>query len=329
MKPLISVVIPALNAARTISKAVNSVQAQILDDCEIIVVDDASTDDTENEARIMDNGVMPLRIIRHRQNRGVSVARETGIRAAKGEWIALLDADDEWHELKLLTQYKVMERKGAAGRATICLAYYENYFTGQGYAIPRYLAGPDAQNLGEPRWRRFSQVELERGIATWELWFLPGSTLFAHRDTLAANGPFLENLGMGEDVEYMTRHIRRGGAVHVVPEGLAAYTFPELGKTYARGADFHRYMLETYRGWIADAYGNDVAVEYENRLFRDCAGRMIDWQKSADEMTLRGMQVQQPELHFTLADMPGARFRLAAFKKDQRKAANGIAGGPL
>lgn len=92
-----SVIMPVYNRAAVIARAVESVLRQTSPPAEIIIVDDGSEDET---ASILKQYLPQIRIIRQ-ENRGVSAARNAGIRAATGEWIALLDSDDEWLPQKL------------------------------------------------------------------------------------------------------------------------------------------------------------------------------------------------------------------------------------
>lgn len=94
---VISVVIPACNAEKYIARAVESVLKQTRPADEIIIVDDGSTDNTADVVRGFGDRV---RLIQQ-PNAGVSAARNAGIRAARGNWIAFLDADDEWLPEKL------------------------------------------------------------------------------------------------------------------------------------------------------------------------------------------------------------------------------------
>lgn len=97
MKPHISVVIPTYNRAGFVAGALESVLAQTEDDYEVIVVDDGSTDNTQDVLKpYMDK----IRYVRQ-NNAGVSSARNTGIQEAKGQWIAFLDSDDLWLPAKL------------------------------------------------------------------------------------------------------------------------------------------------------------------------------------------------------------------------------------
>ena len=96
----ISVVIPTFNRIRLVARAIDSVLKQSLNPYEIIVVDDGSDDGT---SEMIQNKYKSIKLIQQ-QNNGVSAARNKGIEHAKGDWIGLLDSDDEWTEKKLENQ---------------------------------------------------------------------------------------------------------------------------------------------------------------------------------------------------------------------------------
>lgn len=100
IREMVSVVIPSYNYGKFVVEAVESALAQTYSPLEVIVVDDGSTDDTrERLARYSDR----IKYI-WQENRGLSAARNTGIRNANGVWVALLDADDCWHPQKIEVQ---------------------------------------------------------------------------------------------------------------------------------------------------------------------------------------------------------------------------------
>ena len=101
---------PAFNSARFISRAIESVRAQSVEVVEILVVDDASTDDTAEVARALGARVIPML-----HNGGPGASRNAGIEAATTEWIATLDADDTWHPRKLELQYAALELEPKIG----------------------------------------------------------------------------------------------------------------------------------------------------------------------------------------------------------------------
>src|SRR4030042_308579 len=92
--PLISVIMPCLNGERHIQAAIDSVLAQTFDDFELIVVDNGSTDRTPE---ILDAVNDPRLRVLTLTDRGVSLARNLGLRAARGTFIAFIDSDDSWN----------------------------------------------------------------------------------------------------------------------------------------------------------------------------------------------------------------------------------------
>lgn len=104
--PAVSIIIPTFNRARVLARAVESVLVQNYSDFELIVVDDGSTDDTQQVL----SRFPQLRTIELSQNRGVSHARNTGIHQARGRRICFLDSDDWWMEGKLKAQVEWMDR---------------------------------------------------------------------------------------------------------------------------------------------------------------------------------------------------------------------------
>lgn len=106
LEPVFSVIIPTYNAASTVCRAIDSVLAQSFSDFELIVVDDASTDATV--ALIAERYQDRVQVIQKMSNYGSSVARNTGMNAAKGRYCAFLDADDAWHADKLGMVFSIL-----------------------------------------------------------------------------------------------------------------------------------------------------------------------------------------------------------------------------
>ena len=105
MVPLVSVIIPTYNRADLVRQALASVKAQTYRDFEIVVVDDGGTDGT---CEVL-SAWREIRVLRHARRRGVSAARNTGIAAARGQWLAFLDSDDLWLPDKLARQISWLE----------------------------------------------------------------------------------------------------------------------------------------------------------------------------------------------------------------------------
>jgi len=111
MKSTVSVIVPAYNAARYVAEAVESVLAQTHPPAEVLIVDDGSADDTEERLRPYGGRVRYI----YQQNQGVASARNRGLREARGNLIAFLDADDVWHPEKLRWQLMAFAQRPELG----------------------------------------------------------------------------------------------------------------------------------------------------------------------------------------------------------------------
>lgn len=109
--PKVSVIIPTHNRAAFLQAAIQSVLNQTFQDFEIIVVDDASKDETGEVVRSFTD--QRIRYIRHETNKGQGATRNAGLRHASGEYVALLDDDDEWMPQKLEKQVRLLDSTSA------------------------------------------------------------------------------------------------------------------------------------------------------------------------------------------------------------------------
>ncbi|MEO8483547.1 MAG: glycosyltransferase family 2 protein [Acidobacteriota bacterium] len=123
----ITVVIPTYNAVAFIGEAIASVHAQSLSPFEIIVVDDGSRDGTPDVVR---RDFPDVRVI-VQPNSGVSTARNAGLDAARGDWVAFLDADDTWTPTKLARQWEVIASAGPDLVCVHCNYYFFGLRTGE------------------------------------------------------------------------------------------------------------------------------------------------------------------------------------------------------
>jgi glycosyltransferase involved in cell wall biosynthesis len=186
-----SVVIPLYNKARFVESAVASALAQSLPPCEVIVVDDGSRDGGDAlVARIADPRV---RLVRQ-ANAGVSAARNNGIRQAAGDWVALLDADDEYHP----------EFLASLARAHACCP--EARMLGTRIKEVHEPTGAPVEFWGLPE--SFFEVELVEDLR--RRWFknvpLCSSSVAIHRGFLMENGiGFVEGESWGEDLDMWFR----------------------------------------------------------------------------------------------------------------------------
>ena len=161
----VSVVIPAFNAETTIEQAIASARRQTERRLEIIVVDDASSDQTSAIVADAAKADARVRLLRQPANAGPAAARNQGIAAAKGDWIALLDADDSYLPERLAKLLDLADRVGADMVAdNILLCDAGDQATGAAMIPPAQLpqalelstAEFIARNVGSPRTPRLS-----------------------------------------------------------------------------------------------------------------------------------------------------------------------------
>lgn len=136
--PLFSVVIPAYNASYFIRNTLDSVRFQTFDDYEIIIVNDGSRDDTLEvvKAYFTDFPNLSYKLI-NQENKGIGAARNIGIKEAKGEFVAFLDADDKWYKNKLLKVKSYLEEN-----SDIDFICHDEYWIEDGSIIKKVTYGP-------------------------------------------------------------------------------------------------------------------------------------------------------------------------------------------
>lgn len=204
VEPLVSVIIPAYNMAEYIGETIASVLEQTFTDYEIIVVNDGSPDTVQLE-RVL----TPYRdrIIYIKQaNRGCSGARNAAIQAARGRYIALLDADDVWEPDYLQLQVGILESDPG-----IDVLY------------------PDARIFGDSHLagKTFMEVMPSRGEVTFEALITERCKVMisvtAKRETIVRAGMFDERLRSAEDFDMWLRILQQGGRIHYHRKVLVHY----------------------------------------------------------------------------------------------------------
>jgi glycosyltransferase involved in cell wall biosynthesis len=175
------------NRRHTIAGAIASVQSQSHRDFELIVIDDGSTDDTREVVASLHDP--RIRLLVHGQNRGAAAARNTGLEAATGRYIAFLDSDDSWHPDKLERQLSELARLGSRTLASCT-----------GFVLHRQASGLSLDRIpeGGPDW--FSAL-LEGCFVS------PGTTLMAERSAIERIGVFDTELRRFEDWDWLLRYL--------------------------------------------------------------------------------------------------------------------------
>ncbi len=219
---LVSIIIPAFNAAEYIGETLDSVFAQTFTDYEVVVINDGSRD-TEALEKVLERYPEKLRYIKQ-ENKGAAAARNTGLRAAAGELVAFLDADDTWLPNFLEQQINLLQRSGAD------FVYADALLVGESP-----LSG-----------RTFMQAQPSRGEVTAasllavEVTVLT-STVLARKQPIIEVGLFNESIKRGHDFELWLRLAKHGVrfayqhdvlAHHrIIESGLSGDTISQLKRT--------------------------------------------------------------------------------------------------
>lgn len=195
--PLVSVLIPTFNRASLVERAIKSVLKQTYDHFELLIIDDHSTDNTESVIRSFDDD--RIKYLDNERKKGAQGARNTGILASQGSYIALLDSDDEWLPAKLKKQMKILTDK-----RDVDLVY-----TGQ---VSIYQDGSKQKFYRKPRENYFKELLKVNCIG-------PASTVVAKKICFLQIGLFDESLPAKQDYDMWLR-LSQEYDFYCIPEPL-------------------------------------------------------------------------------------------------------------
>lgn len=224
----ISVIIPAFNSSKTIEQAINSALTGQISDIEVVVVDDGSQDNTAEIVSKLQNKDPRIKLIK-KKNGGQSQARNMGLKAAQGEFVAFLDHDDLWLPGKTEKQLS----KFVEG---IDLVYSDSFVDRGGEKT--LWSGTNKLYSGQPL------LELAENN------FIPTLTVIMRRSLFDKIPPFNESLRYGEDYDIWFRTLLSGSRIDYVPEPLATYNFGVGISEGMRGR--YPHLLSLHQGWLKE-----------------------------------------------------------------------------
>jgi len=248
--PLVSAIVPCHNAGTFVREAVESIIRQGYQNIQIIVVDDGSTDDSVDQ---LDGFADRISLIRQR-NSGPASARNAGLRVAKGDYVAFLDADDAWHPRKIEVQLRHLLAHPACGIVYGRWLEWRCSADG-GWTKPSWpqddLDSPTTlQN--ESGWL-YLKLLLESVIHT--------SSVMFRSDVIRKAGMFDETLRKGQDLDYWLR-ASRISPIHKLDSTLSLYRIYGASLT-------HRPMDTNYQAVI-------IERAVSNWGLQDTEGRTLD-----------------------------------------------------
>ncbi|MDT3435479.1 glycosyltransferase family 2 protein [Haloarcula sp. 1CSR25-25] len=211
--PTVSVVLPTYNRGARLGRAVDSVLAQRVDDIEVIVVDDGSNDQTE---AVVDSFDDPrVNYMAHRENLGGAAARNTGIEASTGEYVAFLDDDDEWLPHKLENQLQCLSRRSEEWIAAYCDYRVKRHGAGRG--LKRLVGSLFSENASDT-YKHEGGAELIPKVLSKNLKLGGASTLIAKRNAVESIGGFDPEFARHQDWEFLVRLLHAGKLAYVDQE---------------------------------------------------------------------------------------------------------------
>jgi glycosyltransferase involved in cell wall biosynthesis len=268
-QPSVSIIIPAYNQAHFLAEAIDSALAQTARDFEVIVVDDGSTDETAAIIQAYADQVSAI----WQENQGLAGARNTGIRAARGHFVALLDSDDAWLPTYLENMLAVATKRPEAA------VYYcgVSYMDTAGQETPQ-----PGSNLVVPPGEMY-QTLLRAN-------FLVPSTILMRREAVSSVGLFDPAFRRLQDWELWLRMLRQGYTFAGLPDRLVRYrlhdsslsTNPADGQQAAMALAVKHFGPDDGQpvGWTADKRRMFGGV-YRYYALTTSLIRSADWQACA------------------------------------------------
>lgn len=245
--PAVSVIIPAYNRVHCVAAAVESVFAQTFTDFEIIAVDDGSSDGTHDVLKSFGDRI---RLIRQ-ENHGVSSARNTGVRAARGKWVAFLDSDDRWHADKLERQMAVLEKYNARLCFTRAVSDHGEIF-------------PDIEfisaTLREPN-LFYVENAVDSVCVSPRHPLIP--TMVADKALLERVGLFDESFPLAEDAELIFRLSFLSGFLYVDQPFVTVFEYSENSLTYSNRLISQARRNQSYLRLLSQMYWRLVETSPE------------------------------------------------------------------
>lgn len=252
--PRVSVIIPTYNRADKLPRSIESVLDQTLEDFELLVVDDGSTDDTAAVVTGYDDP--RVKYVPHEVNRGASAARNTGIDNAEGDYVALLDSDDEFAPEKLERQVGLLDSRSEEWVAAYCGVDIVFEEADRPNPLRQWLVEFVAE--GREMGGIEGGQELIGEVLSDRLHTSAGSTLLVDREVAEAIGGFDESFDWFQDPEFLIRVLERGKLAYVDAPLVKRYASDNPPADTLAAAD--EYYLEAFSETVErlEAEGYDI-----------------------------------------------------------------------
>lgn len=252
-QPLVSCIVPVFNGEQYLREALDSIRAQTYRALELIVADDGSTDGT---AAIVASYGDRVRHVRQ-ENTGAPAARNLGLHAARGDFVAFLDADDLWHPEKLARQMACFD---ARPELDLCVTHLQNFWIAE--------LAEEAERL-----RDHPLAQPQPGYVT--------VTLLARRAVFDRVGGFNTALTVGDPMEWFARAAEHGIEMELLPDTLVYRRMHRHNLSWESGAS--RQMTAAMKAAIVRVVKNTL----DRRRGAGVPGRAFDSPDGSPSPTIK------------------------------------------
>ena len=245
----VTVIIPTHNRAELLKRAVQSVLEQTEDNLEIVVVDDASGDETQEYLKNLTTDHEHVKSIRNETSRGAAVSRNIAIRHASGEYVTGLDDDDYWRRTRIERLMEEFEE----GYAAVC-SYDKMVMNGR-----------------EVTWKKPTMITLDDLLYYNQV----GNQVLTKKEYLETVGGYDEDLPSAQDYDLWIRLVQQFGPIRTVPSPLQVVNMEEdrerISTDESKMAGYRR-CFEKHEKWMSPKH-----KKYQKYRLRMAAGEIVSW----------------------------------------------------
>lgn len=249
--PLVSVIMPSYNYDEYISEAIESVLEQTFDDFELIIIDDASKDNSKKIIQLFDKKSIKIRSFFHKENKGLAKTVNECIKKAKGKYISYFSSDDIWSKEKLEKQLKILEKdEDLIVWSEGLIVDAKSDFTGELFtqihsALNRKKSGDIFEELLKNN-------------------YICGQSLIYKRENL-------KNVRFDEDLKYLGDYkflvdLAKEYKFYFIPEPLVMYRIHGKNTIFSDRSGWKKEDIRI-RNYFLQEYGDEISPKVKNRIF--------------------------------------------------------------